>query len=184
LCEICAWMRQVVTPRGSRFLLCQLSQTNPAYPKYPPQPVIHCKGYQAEGEKQIALILKQFLADSSPDPLSLRKLAAEIQALPLVADMGGCYAIRCNGDIVSFAWDSPGELRLEEDPRIRNMAIFQGSKKHPALRALVPPRPADARDCPHCGGRGALPAPMPENVICYCGGLGWVPVGRSSDSNE
>jgi hypothetical protein len=46
LCESCTWMRQVVTPKGSRFLLCQLSQNNPAYPKYPPQPVVRCDGYK------------------------------------------------------------------------------------------------------------------------------------------
>ena len=46
LCETCAWMREIVTPKGSRFLLCQLSQTNPAYPKYPPQPVVQCDDYQ------------------------------------------------------------------------------------------------------------------------------------------
>ena len=45
LCETCALMREVVTPKGSRFLLCQLSQTNPDYPKYPPQPVVRCDGY-------------------------------------------------------------------------------------------------------------------------------------------
>jgi hypothetical protein len=39
-------MREVVTPKGSRFLLCQLSQTNPAFPKYPPQPVVRCEGYR------------------------------------------------------------------------------------------------------------------------------------------
>jgi hypothetical protein len=36
LSETCAAVREVVTPRGSRFLLCQLSQTDPAFPKYPP----------------------------------------------------------------------------------------------------------------------------------------------------
>jgi hypothetical protein len=46
LCETCAWMREVVTPKGSRFLLCQLSQTDPAFPKYPPQPVVRCDGYR------------------------------------------------------------------------------------------------------------------------------------------
>jgi hypothetical protein len=46
LCDTCAWMREVTTPKGSRFLLCQLSQTNPAYAKYPPQPVVRCEGYQ------------------------------------------------------------------------------------------------------------------------------------------
>ena len=46
LCETCASMREVVTPKGSRFLLCQLSRTDPAYPKYPPQPVLRCDGYR------------------------------------------------------------------------------------------------------------------------------------------
>lgn len=46
LCETCAWMREVITPKGSRFLLCQLSQTDPDYPKYPPQPVVRCDGYR------------------------------------------------------------------------------------------------------------------------------------------
>lgn len=46
LCESCALMRAVITPKGSRFLLCQLWQTNPAYQKYPPQPVIRCDHYQ------------------------------------------------------------------------------------------------------------------------------------------
>jgi hypothetical protein len=48
LCDTCAWMREIITPKGSRFLLCQLSQTNPDYPKYPPQPVVQCDGYQKE----------------------------------------------------------------------------------------------------------------------------------------
>jgi hypothetical protein len=47
LCETCAHMKEVVTPRGSRFLLCQLSVNLPQYPRYPPQPVPRCAGYQA-----------------------------------------------------------------------------------------------------------------------------------------
>jgi hypothetical protein len=39
-------MREVKTPRGSRFLLCQLSLTDDAYPKYPPQPVVRCEGFK------------------------------------------------------------------------------------------------------------------------------------------
>ena len=45
LCESCRWMREVTTPR-SRFLLCELSKTDDAYPKYPPQPVVRCDGYR------------------------------------------------------------------------------------------------------------------------------------------
>jgi hypothetical protein len=46
LCQTCARVREVITPKGSRFLLCQLSRTAPAYPKYPPQPVVRCDGYR------------------------------------------------------------------------------------------------------------------------------------------
>ena len=52
LCETCAWMREVVTPKGSRFLLCRLSQTDPDYLKYPPQPVVRCDGYRKEEQTQ------------------------------------------------------------------------------------------------------------------------------------
>jgi hypothetical protein len=45
LCESCARMRPVVTPKGSRFLLCQLAAVDPAYAKYPPQPVVRCAGH-------------------------------------------------------------------------------------------------------------------------------------------
>jgi hypothetical protein len=38
-------MREVKTTR-SRFLLCELSVVNPAYRKYPPQPIVRCAGYE------------------------------------------------------------------------------------------------------------------------------------------
>jgi hypothetical protein len=46
LCETCRHVRVVTTPKRSRFLLCQLSQRNDEYPKYPPQPVVMCDGYE------------------------------------------------------------------------------------------------------------------------------------------
>jgi hypothetical protein len=45
-------MREIITSRGSRFLLCELSRTDPAYPKYPPQPVVRCAGYRARGRNE------------------------------------------------------------------------------------------------------------------------------------
>ncbi len=50
LCESCCWMREVTTPKGSRFVLCQWSKTNPAYPRYPPQPAVRCQGYEQKSE--------------------------------------------------------------------------------------------------------------------------------------
>ena len=45
LCTTCRFVREIRTPR-SCFLLCRLSDGNPDYPKYPPQPVRRCQGYE------------------------------------------------------------------------------------------------------------------------------------------
>jgi hypothetical protein len=50
LCEMCSWMREVKTGKGSRFLLCRLAKVDASYPKYPPQPVVHCDGYRAKDD--------------------------------------------------------------------------------------------------------------------------------------
>ena len=39
-----------------------------------------------------------------------------MDALPLMLDMGGAYAIRANGDLVQFDWDGPGGAEPLEDP--------------------------------------------------------------------
>lgn len=51
LCESCRWMREVVSAKGSRFLLCRRSADDPRYPKYPPQPITHCPGFESLGEE-------------------------------------------------------------------------------------------------------------------------------------
>ena len=60
LCETCGNLREVRTAR-SRFLLCELSVTNAAYPKYPPQQIMQCDGYQSRSEA------KQDKPDDTPD---------------------------------------------------------------------------------------------------------------------
>jgi len=50
LCEGCARMREVISGRGSRFLLCEHSRADPRFPKYSPQPVIRCEGHVGRGD--------------------------------------------------------------------------------------------------------------------------------------
>jgi hypothetical protein len=50
LCETCRFLRAVVSGRGSRFLLCELSRQDRRFPKYPPQPVTRCSGYDRPEE--------------------------------------------------------------------------------------------------------------------------------------
>ena len=126
----------------------------------------------------IQQLLGQFQADSAPDPLGLRQIVKRSHVLPLFLDMGGCFAVRPSGEIISFGWDTPDEIRVETNPRIRNLVLYQGSKKYPALRGFVPLRPSDAVECPHSKGKGELPEPFGQrNFVCYCGGLGWLPPG-------
>lgn len=45
LCETCVHVRIIESKRGSRFYLCELSQTDSRFRKYPPLPVLRCLGY-------------------------------------------------------------------------------------------------------------------------------------------
>ena len=46
LCEACAHRREVTSGKGSRFLMCRLSLSDARFPKYPPQPVVACAGFE------------------------------------------------------------------------------------------------------------------------------------------
>jgi len=45
LCQSCSFAREIISGKGSRFLLCEKSQTDHRFPKYPPQPVMRCRGF-------------------------------------------------------------------------------------------------------------------------------------------
>ena len=47
LCATCAHTRRIKSERGSEFRLCQLSATDPRFPKYPRLPVLACSGYSS-----------------------------------------------------------------------------------------------------------------------------------------
>jgi GNAT superfamily N-acetyltransferase len=70
-------MQEVLTPKGSRFLLCQLSSRDPAFPKYPPQPVVRCEGYRRKLQTEGFEIAAE--ASNSPDAARLiAELSAEL----------------------------------------------------------------------------------------------------------
>lgn len=45
LCAACVNARVVENRRGSRFWLCEVSRTDPAFPRYPRLPVLRCAGF-------------------------------------------------------------------------------------------------------------------------------------------
>jgi hypothetical protein len=48
LCADCVHAREIGSDRGSIFLLCQLSFTDPRFEKYPRLPVLACPGYKKQ----------------------------------------------------------------------------------------------------------------------------------------
>jgi hypothetical protein len=45
LCSECRHARAIKSDRGSTFVMCQLSASDPNFPKYPRLPVLSCAGY-------------------------------------------------------------------------------------------------------------------------------------------
>ncbi|MCX7423869.1 MAG: hypothetical protein NT013_30635 [Planctomycetia bacterium] len=50
LCEYCRHMKEVVSGKGSHFLLCLKSVADNRFRKYPPQPVVKCVGFENKKE--------------------------------------------------------------------------------------------------------------------------------------
>ena len=46
LCSLCLNARQIQSGKGSLFWLCELSQRDPRFRKYPPLPVARCDGFE------------------------------------------------------------------------------------------------------------------------------------------
>ena len=81
LCKSCDHMREITSGTGSRFLLCRLSQTDPRFPKYPPQPVVKCEGYNSNSEEGPIVTGD----DPKPNPLCLDQFLK----LTSIAESGG-----------------------------------------------------------------------------------------------
>lgn len=50
LCATCAHLRQTKNKRGSVFWMCAKAKNSPEFPKYPPQPVWRCAGFEEKVE--------------------------------------------------------------------------------------------------------------------------------------
>ena len=125
---------------------------------------------------------ERFLSSTEPDLLGLRKIAKEQSILPLVIDMSGFFGINDKREIFSFSFENLTEPIIENDNRIFNIVVFRGSETYPELKPFIPLRPVDGLECPYCLGTGIAPDQSTEinNLVCYCGGLGWIPKGSEA----
>jgi hypothetical protein len=52
LCARCRHARLIASRGGSTFVLCELSRTDPRFPRYPPLPVRQCPGFETLPEER------------------------------------------------------------------------------------------------------------------------------------
>jgi len=124
--------------------------------------------------------IRRYAHPTSDEPEYLKHYATLYNLLPIYPDWTHCYGLRADGTVFLFSTeDEEKTIHVETDERLRNFALFMGSKKYPELKSLAPVRSADAIDCPFCKGLGKIEVPGigPDNIVCYCGGLGWLPFG-------
>jgi hypothetical protein len=128
-------------------------------------------------------LLHRCLGDSDRYGSSVRRLARQWQLVPLFVDWSGFLGIDCTGQICSVAMNSATEPRFVTDPRMSRIAQASGAESFPELAFLRPVRPLNSENCPSCGGTGKAPMggdPDAGNVVCYCGGLGWLLPGEGT----
>jgi hypothetical protein len=53
LCATCQHVKRTATKRGSIFYLCLHSQTDASFRKYPPLPVVQCRGYERQEDESV-----------------------------------------------------------------------------------------------------------------------------------
>jgi hypothetical protein len=122
--------------------------------------------------------LARYLATDSREEPDAHAGALRHRVLPLFSDFMGCWAVDMAGQLVFFSWDAPEEIKPVSDHPVHaagtHAALGYGSARFPALKMIRPVRPADAVPCTSCDGTGRMPE-VPENIVCACGGLGWLP---------
>jgi hypothetical protein len=97
-----------------------------------------------------------------------REIARGTGGLPVYADLNGGLAVKSDGKVVHYSWETR-EVREAEEDRAR-LAIARLVREHPAFAELLPDRPADAESCGACAGTGLVL----ENFDCgECLALGW-----------
>ena len=134
-----------------------------------------------------AELLRRYLRDTTPDPAGSRALAAQFQLLPLYLDWTGFFGLRVDGELLYVGWDAPHSTEIVTEPQWRRIAFTKAAERFRELASLCPQRTADSIECPGCDGHGRLfldGKELPDNIVCYCGGLGWIPADEAGAFKE
>jgi hypothetical protein len=107
--------------------------------------------------------------------------------LPLYLDWVGFIGLADDGEVRFVNWDPPHTSAPVREPYLVRAALVAGAEQYAELAALRPVRPANAVDCVLCGGTGRPTIegqPVPDNIRCFCGGLGWLLPGETEQASR
>jgi hypothetical protein len=116
--------------------------------------------------------------DWEDHPIGVGEIAFRLGLLPLSLDTGGFAALKPDGNVVTVLWDEPTTERPVASARQRDIALSVGAQRYPVVKRLLPKRQAVSETCRVCGGTGKHPLAAKvgvDNIVCSCGGLGWLP---------
>lgn len=122
--------------------------------------------------------LQRVAQDWAGHPAEVGQIAAQVGAIPLLLDAGGFFALRPDGTVVEVGWERPEVAAPVSSARLRDVALRAAVKRYPELAQLLPSRESDSVPCPQCGGSGTHPMALAagiDNLVCWCGGFGWIP---------
>ena len=126
--------------------------------------------------------LRHRLKPEQPGPWHATVRAAGLY--PAYADWMGAFAVDANGTV----WFAPhpadwAQRERVHEPELMHVARIQAARWSPELLRHVPVRGPDAELCPSCHGTGRprVSARYWGQLICECGGTGWVPPGWRSN---
>ena len=87
----------------------------------------------AEMSRRIEERIDAFIASQEWLP-DMRDIAAQLRALPLYADMGGCIALRPDGEVLLVEWDGPMKgARHVLDAVWSEYVLRSGAGRYPKL---------------------------------------------------
>ena len=130
----------------------------------------------------LAELIDSYVA-THPERLGESAAARRHRALPVYGDFMGYWMLTLRGELAFVPDDAQGTIELVRGLPVERSAIHvafaQAARRYPVLAPYCPQRIAADLTCTHCDGTGRIRG-APANIICQCGGLGWLPAAIST----
>lgn len=107
-------------------------------------------------------LLKTFLASRVADPMGLKPVAKEHEAIPVHSDLGGCLMVDLTGQVLTYEWETE-QVRVEKDGFWRDLAFQNLFEKYPELNPENILTFPTALAIPHLAAANLSP-PVPEDI--------------------